>query len=54
VFGAFPDALEVGFNLTLELEAVAPRTALERFLHDVAAQLVGGRTPWLAWDNAKA
>jgi hypothetical protein len=31
------DALEVVFDLALELEPVAPRAALEGFLDDIAA-----------------
>lgn len=39
VLGALADSLEIGFDLAFELQTVAPRTALEGLLHDVAPQL---------------
>jgi hypothetical protein len=40
VLGAFADALEVGLDLALELEAVTPGATLEGLLHDITAQLL--------------
>jgi hypothetical protein len=40
VLGSLPYALEVGFDLAFELEAVAPRAALERILDDITPQLM--------------
>lgn len=47
VLGPLPNTFEVRLDLALELEAVAPRTALERILYDIAAQLLAkkGRPP---------
>jgi hypothetical protein len=39
MFGALADTLEVGLDLALELEPVAPRTALKRILNNIAAKL---------------
>ena len=39
MLGAFADTLEVGLDLALELEPVAPRAALKRILDDIAAKL---------------
>lgn len=38
----FANAFEVGLDLALEFEAVAPGAALKGILDDIAAQLDGG------------
>jgi hypothetical protein len=37
MLGSFANTFEVGFDLAIELEAVAPRAALEGFLYDITA-----------------
>jgi hypothetical protein len=39
MLGSLADTLEVGLDLAFELEAVAPRAALEGVLYDIASQL---------------
>lgn len=39
VLRTLPNAFEVGLNLALELEAIASRTTLERFLNNITPQL---------------
>jgi hypothetical protein len=39
MLGTLADALEVGLDLAVELEPVAPRAALKGFLNDIAAEL---------------
>lgn len=41
MFGSLTDALEVGLDLALELEANTSRAAIEGFLYNIAAQLFG-------------
>ena len=45
MLAAFADALEVRLDLTLELETVTPRAALEGVLDDIAAELA----QWDIW-----
>lgn len=40
VLASLPYALKVGFDLAFELQTVAPRAALERFLDDITPQLL--------------
>lgn len=40
VLTSLPDALEIGFDFAFELQTVAPRAALERFLDDITPQLL--------------
>jgi hypothetical protein len=37
MFAALAHSLEVGFDLALELQTIAPRAALKRFLYYVAS-----------------